>query len=275
MYGRMLHLAVSRVPTPVLNRLGFWEYKHPLFRRLARRLLRPMQAADTAISQGPGSGLRFRSAGGFPGRAVGMIEPEVQSTLDDLITPGDAFYDLGANVGFFTLLGARLVGPSGHVIAVEPQPAAVEGLRHNVELNGFRNVTVIEAAVSDVPGQSEFHVSGEGILEWGALGPGSGGVPTFEVRVTTVDALLSAESLPPPSVVKLDVEGAEAGALRGMTETLTQHRPRLICEIHGTLDEVVAVLESAAYDIEIMQGNAERGDGYYGQLVARPRHPET
>jgi FkbM family methyltransferase len=269
-YGRLLHAVIARAPVTVLNRLGKWEYEHPLFRRLARRFMQPMQAADTIISQGVGEGLRFRSAGGFPGRAIGMIEPEVQEALRDLIRPRDTFYDVGANIGFFTLLGARLVGPDGRVVAIEPQPEALAGLRHNVRINRFGNVTVVEAAIADSPGESEFHISHEGILEWGALGPGDDNVPTIRVRVTSLDHLVLEERLTPPSVLKLDIEGAEVRALRGMEETMRRHRPRIVCEIHTTLDDVVTLLEQHGYAVDVLAGNGKTGEEYYGQVVATP-----
>jgi FkbM family methyltransferase len=268
--GRLLNTLLSVTPTPVLARLGRWEYEHAWFRRLARGLLAPAQATATTITSGPGTGLVFTSAGGFPGRTLGMIEPELQAELAARLRDGDTFFDGGANVGFFTLIGARLVGPGGRVVAIEPQPEAAARLRANVAANGFENVTIVEAAVADAAGTEAFHFSGEGILEWGALGAGSGGTPVIEVAVTTVDALV-AEGLPPPSLVKLDVEGAELRALRGMRETIAARRPTIVCEIHGTLDETRAFLDEVGYDVRLVGGNGASGGAYFGLLLATPR----
>src|SRR5882757_11121436 len=77
----------------------------------------------------------------------GTLEPPVQEALRRLLAPGDVFYDIGANVGFFTILGARLVGPQGHVVAFEPVPACARAVGRNIELNGFAHAEIREAAV--------------------------------------------------------------------------------------------------------------------------------
>jgi FkbM family methyltransferase len=263
--GRTLHAIVSHVPERVLNRVGGWELRHAWFRRVVRWTMRPMQATDTVITQGVGAGLLFKSSGGFPSRALGHVEPEVQEVLAELLRPGDAFYDVGANIGYFTLIGARLVSPTGRVVAVEPQPSALHRLRHNLAINGFDNVTVIEAAIADEEGECDLMVSPEGILEWAALAPSPiPGVPTIPVRVTTLDKLRA--DLPPPRVVKLDVEGAEGQAVRGMHEILCRDRPAVVCEVHTSVDELRLLLEAEGYNV------VRLGDyvGDYCQILARP-----
>ncbi len=228
-----------------------------------------MQAADTTIKQGVGAGLLFNSSGGFPSRALGGVEPEVQSVLADLLAPGDAFYDVGANIGYFTVMGARLVGPTGRVVAVEPQPEAVRRLRHNVALNGFDNVTVIEAAVADEEGESDFVVSGEDILEWAALETTPApDMQRIRVQVTTLDKLRAA-GLPAPKLVKLDVEGAEVRVLNGMLTTLRRDKPAVVCEVHTSSDDVCAALEAEDYEVTRL-GHAD-DDGTYGHVLGRRR----
>ena len=266
MLGQGMHAVLNRVPEPVLNRVGGWELRYPRFRRLVRWAVRPMQSSDTTISQGIGAGLLFNSSGGFPSRALGSVEPEVQDALAELLRPGDVFYDVGANIGYFTLIGARLVGPSGRVVAVEPQPEARQRLEHNVAINGFDNVTAIEAAVADEEGESELVVSHEGILEWAALETSpTTDVPKINVRVTTLDALRA--DLPPPTVVKLDVEGAEIRAVRGMRELLRSDRPAVVCEVHLALDDLRAASPPRATAPSV-SGPSNGSD--YCQILARP-----
>ena len=208
-----------------------------------------MHSSDTRITQGVGAGLLFNSFGGLVSRALGNVEPEVQTVLADLLGPGDVFYDVGANIGYFTIIGARLVGPSGRVVAVEPQPEALRRLRHNLALNGFDNVTVIEAAVADEEDYGDLVVSQEEILEVAALAGAPGpDQPKIRVRVTTLDQLRAAD-LPAPKVVKLDVEGAEVRALNGMVETLRRDRPAIVCEVHASFDDVCAPLEAEGYTV--------------------------
>ncbi len=207
-----------------------------------------MQTSDTVISQGAGAGLLFNSSGGFPSRALGHVEPEVQAALAELLKPGDVFYDVGANIGYFTLIGARLVGPAGRVVAVEPQPEALRRLHHNVALNAFENVTTIEAAVGDEEGHSQLVISPEGILEWAALEPSPDpACPTIPVRVTTVDVLRG--GLPAPTLIKLDVEGAEDRALVGMQEALRRDKPAVLCEIHQSLARMRELFEAENYEV--------------------------
>ena len=226
-----------------------------------------MQTSDTTISQGVGAGLLFNSLGGFPSRALGHVEPEVQAVLAELLGPGDAFYDVGANIGYFTVIGARLVGPEGHVVAVEPQPEALLRLRHNLALNGFDNVTLIEAAVGDEEGESDLVVSPEGILEWAALASSpEPELPTIRVGVTTLDKLRG--ELPAPKLVKLDVEGAEGRALAGMRQTLRRDRPSVVCEVHVSPDDVRGRLEAEGYEVTRL-GARDQSD--YCQILGRPR----
>ena len=265
--GRALYAVVSRVPNRVLDHVGGWELRHPRFRRLVRWTVRPMQAADTRIKQGVGEGLLFNSSGGFPSRALGSVEPEVQAVLADLLAPGDVFYDVGANIGYFTVIAARLVGPGGRVVAVEPQPEAVSRLRHNLALNGFENITVVEAAVADEEGEANFVLSDEEILEWAALETTPApGMPRIRVPVTTLDRL-RAGGLPAPKLVKLDVEGAEIRALKGMRAMLRRDKPAVVCEVHAALDDVCEVLLAEAYEVTRL-GHADDGD--YGHILARP-----
>ena len=117
------------------------------------------------------------------------MEPSVQRTLRAIIRPGDVFLDIGANVGFFTILGARLVGDSGSVVAFEPEPRNVAALRDNVALNDFANVTVVAAAVSSSTGTAPLGVPHRATAR---LLPGdSGDRPALQVATTSIDGYLS------------------------------------------------------------------------------------
>ncbi|PTL58978.1 methyltransferase [Paraconexibacter algicola] len=203
------------------------------------------------------------------GAVRGTLEPEVQEALRRTVAPGDVVYDIGANVGFFTLLAARLTGPGGHVVAFEPSPPAVAGLRANVALNGLA-VTVREAAVAATPGRARLLQVGE--HSWSHLedrGHHPGTTAVVEVEVTTVDAEVAA-GRPVPAVVKLDVEGSEVAALQGMARTLAEHRPALVIELHGTNHEVLDVLDDAGYRAENLEGPQPLRDAGPVHLLARP-----
>jgi tRNA A58 N-methylase Trm61 len=89
----------------------------------------------------------------------GEAEPAVQETLAKRLGPGMVSYDLGANIGLFSLLAVRIVGESDHVFSFEPEPAVAERLRRNVERNGLSNVTVVEAGLWSYSGKVNFVVA--------------------------------------------------------------------------------------------------------------------
>ncbi|MEY2517755.1 MAG: hypothetical protein QOJ89_5113, partial [bacterium] len=91
----------------------------------------------------------------------GTLEPPVQEALRRLLAPGDVYYDIGANVGFFTLVGARLVGPAGRVVAFEPVPWCARAVAHNIEINGFEHAEIRAEAVGAEDGSARLLVVGE------------------------------------------------------------------------------------------------------------------
>lgn len=168
---------------------------------------------------------------------IGTYERDTQKRLRRLLAPGNTFYDVGGNAGFFTLFGAHCVGPAGRVVAFEPNRANVAALRRHVALNGLDNVEIIEAAVSDSDGTAEFVM--EESLEQGhltSLGhPADLGAGKQAVRIPTVslDSLVASGRVRPPDVMKIDVEGAEFLVLQGARETLQKYRPSLVIEFHN------------------------------------------
>jgi FkbM family methyltransferase len=178
------------------------------------------------VLQGPLRGARWLAGASDAGCWLGSYEAEVQTLLVSLVRPGMVVYDLGANVGFFTLLASRLVGATGTVYAFEPLPANLEILRRHLALNRCANVTVLPAAVSDRDGRARFEGSGS----TARLGEGGDAI---EVETARIDTLLARGDLTPADLVKLDIEGAELAALEGMDGLLRTVRPRLLIEFHG------------------------------------------
>lgn len=180
------------------------------------------------ILSGPGRGLRFKG-GDTIGYILGISEPLVQRALVVHLQQGGVLYDVGSHAGFEALLGRRLVGANGQVHCFEPVPANVLTLQSNVDANNFDNVIVHAVALSDSDGTARIDVTQHGIT---ARLADDG---HLEVRTVRLDSL----ALRAPTVVKVDVEGAEAAVLRGMKETLRTHRPTVIVEIHGAEEGAV------------------------------------
>jgi FkbM family methyltransferase len=185
---------------------------------------------------------------------LGTYEPDMQRALRDLTRPGMIVYDLGANIGYMTLLFAKAVGETGRVVAVEPLPANVARLRAAVELNQMQGrVTVVERAIGPRRGREMFLVHrspGMGRLEQ-APGRAESFQDAVEVEVASVDDLVYAEGFPPPHLVKMDLEGGEGRALEGMGRLLRDVKPLLLIEVHGRIAaaETWARLATAGYAV--------------------------
>lgn len=227
--------------------------KHELTGRVFRRVFGALRRRDLRILSGAGRGLPFNAGGSAPSFSFGISERHVQVELQRLLRPGCVFYDLGANVGFYTVIAARLVGTAGTVVAFEPASANLTALRHNIALNNARNVTVVPAAVGARPGHESLLLSAESF--WNRLArfdapPKTRG--SAMVEIVTVDRARHDHQLPPPTVVKIDVEGAELLALAGMVATLASSRAVVICEWHHDRDEVTRALEAMGYMVQTL-----------------------
>jgi FkbM family methyltransferase len=168
---------------------------------------------------------------------LGTYEPELQAALADLVRPGMVAYDVGANIGYMSLLLARRVGPEGKVYAFEALPDNLERMRTNLALNDSgKNVAVIPAAVVDEERPVRFLVGPSG--ETGKAAGSAGRVDmayagALHIEGLSLDAFVYARGNPAPQVIKMDIEGGEVLALPGMQRLLEQARPLLLLELHG------------------------------------------
>lgn len=149
-------------------------------------------------------------------------ESSVIRQLSQSLRPGDVFGDVGAHVGAFTLLASRIVGPDGRVVAFEPDPGPRALLERNVIGNRATNVTVVPFAVGGRAGTVRFSASGDSVGHVGRLGD-------VEVRQVTLDGYCAEQGIS-PSVMKVDIEGGEAAALRG--SAVVHRLCELVVEIH-------------------------------------------
>jgi FkbM family methyltransferase len=223
--------------------------------RLLRPMVRAMETGVVRIPQGRAGGLAFDlrylpiSHAHLGSIAFGNLESEVQEAMVRHLGRGGVFYDIGANLGFFALLGAHLSGlGEGHVYAFEAAPENAAAIVTNAELNGIPNVTVIQKAVSAHSGRGRLQVVDD--QSWSKLeeyGPHPNTERVIDVELVAIDDLVGSGALRPPTVVKIDVEGAELAVLEGMRATIAQHRPAIICELHDTHREFVALVRGFGY----------------------------
>ncbi|MDP2005235.1 MAG: FkbM family methyltransferase [Rubrivivax sp.] len=184
------------------------------------------------LSVGVGAGLRLDPSTSNPDYATGANELPVQQALAQHLSSGGVFYDVGANIGFLTLIGARLVGPAGRVLAFEPVPRNAAAIRRNAALNGFATIQVIEKALTRRSGIGELALAayaGGAVLAEVDTPPDSAG--TLSVELASIDDLVELSGYPAPGFVKIDVEGAELDVLEGMERTAARCRPVILCEV--------------------------------------------
>lgn len=173
------------------------------------------------------------------GQAVmeGEYETSTQAVLRKYLKPGDTFIDAGANEGFFTVLGARLVGPAGKVVAVEPQGRLQAVIRKNLELNGCGNTRVVQGGIASQRGSfrlaltSEMNSGGSSVFRATKYK-----LPEEEVRTLTLTDLLQEGGIAGCQLMKVDVEGAEYDIFMNAGDMLRSGVLRNIAlEIHTSI----------------------------------------
>ena len=175
---------------------------------------------------------------------LGSYEFDKQQLMTKMVKPGTVFLDIGANVGFYTLLASALVGDKGKVFAFEPLPKNIDFLERHLNINSIRNATVFRAAVSDRSGTASFQESSISD-RMGRLSEGG----TLTVEVLSLDDLFIKGVLPLPDYLKIDVEGGEYSVLKGAQHILTVGRPIIFLATHGSEvhSQCLSLLRSLGY----------------------------
>jgi FkbM family methyltransferase len=186
-------------------------------------------------------------------------EPEMCRTLETFVRPGSVFLDVGANEGFFSVLGSRLVGPRGRVIAIEPQERLAPVIRANLELNACANVSIFSCAISDRHGEADLHLSPDTNTGSTALYQSTRyRLPRVTVPVTTLEDFVESAQLREIDFAKMDIEGFEYEAILGSPRLFESGRiAALALELHPgpiahrRLDpaEIARLLEHCGYSL--------------------------
>ena len=212
------------------------------FRHATKWLLSPLMLR---IRSGPLEGRKWKASSGI--RFVkGTYEPKNVEAIQKTVRENDVAYDVGAHVGYFTVLMGDIVGSEGKVIAFEPRGLNLGYLQKHVSVNNCENIKIISKALGD-------H-SGHAMLET-RTGSGTGYVSDTgdeEIEITSIDELVDSGALPPPNFLKIDVEGGEMAVLRGAKSVIERQRPRMILATHGdAIDaECRALLREWNYDMQ-------------------------
>jgi FkbM family methyltransferase len=233
------------------------------------------------VEEGEGAGLKLS----YPQNhdyISGTSELPVQRALAKHIRPGHVFYDIGANMGFFSLIAARLVGPAGNVCTFEPVSENTASIRKNFELNHLQNTRLFQVAVGEKSGTADLLLTawdGGATLTDSAVKT-SEPVSRRTVQVVALDDFIQAEQLRRPDLVKIDVEGVELDVLRGMAGTLAESSPILVYEIDDgdsssfvrrwkELDDYVA---GFGYTIHRLENSYPNMGWHVGHTLAVPRY---
>lgn len=200
----------------------------------------------------------------FPPKFSRYYEPSYESDnftfLREHCSEGDVVLDIGAHIGLYAVMLARLTGPSGHVFSFEPTPDSYQTLREMVRMNGCEQiVTPFQRAISNKSGEASFFVLDlPGCNSNSLVRDRQHRRRSIEVAVTTVDDFVAERNLS-VNLLKIDVEGAELAALQGARETFSRCRPKAILALHPpffgdarkTLCQIWDLVED--YDMEVME----------------------
>lgn len=236
--------------------------------RLPLRLIPPSTVVP--VWRGPARGLRWIVGASTHGCWLGTYEaPNVRQVVR-VLRPGQVFYDVGAHVGYYTLLAARLVGERGRVVAFEPVARNLALLRRHLRLNGLRNVEVRPVAVGSAPGAVGFAYD----PREHSTGRLAATVGNLHVQVTTLDVTVEVDGAAVPDLIKIDVEGAEYDVLVGAQRLLERHRPQLLLSTHG---EALATrcrefLSARGYTLSPLGSVRSMGSEWHASAAAAPPH---
>jgi len=231
--------------------------------KAARLLLRLLPATTVMpVVRGPLRGSKWVVGSAPHGAWLGRLEAPLLDRFVALLKPNAVVWDIGANVGLYTLAAARRVS---QVVAFEPLSRNVTALRRHLQLNHVHNVQVVEAAVGSHDGMaylaegdspSEAHIAPHG---------------TIRVQAVSLDRWMATTGAPRPDVVKIDVEGAEMHVLSGATRSFA-HAPAIVLAVHGdsVAAECLAWLRARRYRVSGAKGEAPQA---VSEWVALP--PES
>ena len=248
-------VAASRaVPQSVRSGLASSSYSH-----LVRKVLNWISGESNPVVRvgGPLGGQSMRVNWALHKTYVfGTYEPGVVQGLEELVQPGWTAVDVGANIGYFTLLMANRVGPQGKVIAFEPLAENFKILKENIQLNDHRNVVAENLALMSRTGRIELRSATPGAITWVASVKidQNSAVESQSVEAVTLDEYVQRKGIAKVDFLKIDVEGAEASVLEGATSVLDRDKPILLIEMHELdrfKDKHPAILKLLSHDYHL------------------------
>lgn len=212
---------------------------------------------EVAIRRGPLRGRRFMCSMKMERNYwLGIWEADIQSFISSKLGPGDVFYDIGVHKGYFTLIAAQIVGKDGKVIGFEPNASCRDAARRNIDLNPdlSQRIELLDYAIADSAKKVKFH--GAAHSTKGRIVDSDQDEDSYEVEAISIDQFVGSGN-PPPTFIKMDIQGGERWALPGMTDTLKTHGPLLLVEIHDleSYRTLIDVAERTDYHVSMLDGS--------------------
>jgi FkbM family methyltransferase len=250
---------VARIlPQPIKQ----WVYKiHPLADWLRGKLNKaaPQGLTEIQVAAGELKGLKLLlDLQTKKNYWLGTYEPELQNAAHEFVRPGMVIFDVGANIGYISLLMARLSGKSGHIFSFEALPNNVELLQKNISLNHMESIIkVVPKAVVNESHAVTFltHTSNAMGKAFGSAGRDEHYEREITVSGLALDDFVFSEGNPAPDLIKMDIEGGEVLAVKGMQRLLNEKHPLMFIELHG--EEAARAmwlsLSNAGYEILKME----------------------
>jgi FkbM family methyltransferase len=242
----------------------------PSFKALAGSLLRlPMDCLPAGmvlpILSGRLRGKKWIVSSGAYGYWLGIYESQTQRWFQRMVKQGSVVIDMGAHVGFYSLLASELVGQGGRVIAIEPLLKNLRALKAHLAMNHVMNVAVLEMAVSDECQTAAFLATENSSM--GRLSSDG----AMAVETVTLDYLFLNGLIPRPDCIKMDIEGEETAALKGAQTLLAEAHPIIFLAAHGfdKKQECCDLLANIGYGLTIVRDGSADGDW---EILATPRN---
>ncbi len=215
------------------------------------------------IIQGSMRGKRWIVGSANHGCWLGSYEYPIRKLFEKLVSEGDVVYDIGAHVGYYTLLASGLVGEKGFVVAFEPFPGNLVFLKQHLTINGANNTSVIEGVVLDFDGESKIR---EGPNSFESTVDSKG---RLSVQAYSIDSFVFKKKNRIPSIIKMDIEGSEFAALKGAVQTLKKNKPLIFLSTHGPKvhKECCSFLGELGYTLFPLDGKKLE---FSSELLGRP-----
>lgn len=250
-------ISIARIlPAPLIRAAGRLQFQFPILSKPIN-FVGQLVAGSGVIQRGAGKGLRFNGRGCNPGYVAGTSHHVEQSLILKCLSLGAVFYDVGANAGFYAIIGARAIGEAGRVYAFEPMPTLVDRIHENATLNKLTNLEVVQAAVADVDDSVDFGAMGP-LSMWNSISAAGSNVEKMTVQSIRLDTF--SQQHRPPNLILIDIEGDEIRALQGALQTISKYRPIIMVEVHWLgqkfLDFFEGVIKPLGYSATTYTGQS-------------------